>query len=59
MESKKKNKNELIHTIETDSQTLKTNLPKGTGSREGWIEGLGLAYIHCGLWNDCQQEPAV
>ena len=38
-----------------DSQTLKTNswLPKGTaGGGKGWTTGLGLAYAHCGIWND-------
>ena len=47
-----KNTNELIGSAETDSQTLKTNswLPKGTGC--GGMEGLGLAYAHCGIWND-------
>ena len=31
---------------------LKTNLwlPKGTGSWEGWTEGL--AQVHSSLWND-------
>ena len=32
---------------------LKTNLglSKGMGCREGWTGGLGLAYVHCGMWN--------
>ena len=49
MESKKKDTNELICRIETNSQTLKTNLwlPKGTGWGRGeWTEDLGLAYVH-------------
>ena len=46
--------NELIYKTETDSQTLKTNLwlPKWTGRGEGGTGGLGLAYAHCGIWND-------
>ena len=36
------------------SPVLKTSLwlPKGTGVREGWTGGLGLACAHCGMWND-------
>ena len=32
---------------------LKTNLwlPKGSGGRKGWIQGLGLAYAHYCIWN--------
>ena len=39
MESKKKETYEIISRIETDFQTVKTNLwlPKGTGWREGRI----------------------
>jgi len=50
----KKDTNELICRTETDSQTLTTNvwLPKGTGWREVWTRGSGLAYAHCGKWND-------
>ena len=46
MESKKKDTKELIFRTEIDLQTLKTNfgLPKRTGRREGWTEGLGWAY---------------
>ena len=47
------NTHELIRRIETDSQTLKTNLwlPKmrgggGPAGAEGWTVGLGLAYAH-------------
>ena len=37
-----------------EAQTLKTNLwlPKGTSWEEEQTEGLGLAYAHCGVWND-------
>ena len=44
--------NEVICRIETDSQTLKTNLwlPKGKTGR--WPGGLGLADAHFGIWND-------
>ena len=50
----KKNTSELICIRETDSQSLKTNLqsPKGTGGIEECSESLGLAYTHCGIWND-------
>ena len=50
----KKDTNEVICRIERDSQTLKKNfmVPKGTGDREGWTRGLGLAYAHCCIWND-------
>ena len=42
---KKKDTHEPISKIETDSQTLKTNLwlPKQKGWREGGTRGLGLA----------------
>ena len=51
---KKKDTNEFICRIETDSQTLKNVwLPKGTsGGWEGWTGGLGSVYVHCGIWND-------
>ena len=39
--------NELTDETEIDSQTQKTNC-----WGEGWTGGLGLAYEHCGLWND-------
>ena len=50
----KKDTNELVcRKEETDSQTLKTNswLQKGTDLEEKWIEGVGLAYAHCGIFN--------
>ena len=37
--------NEFICRTETDSQTLE-NLWGGRGGREGWTEGMGLAYAH-------------
>ena len=45
---KKKDTNELIYKIETDSQTLKTNLwlPKGKSGGEGKIRSLGLTDMH-------------
>ena len=45
----KKDTNELICSIETDSQTLKTNLslPKGTGTGGmDWGVGIGI----CTVW---------
>ena len=50
----KKDTNKFICRKGTDSQTLKTNLclPKGTSGGEEWTGGLGLAYAHCGIWND-------
>ena len=41
---KKKDTNELIYRIESDSQTLKTNLwlPKGTGEGRGMNLGFGI-----------------
>ena len=57
----KKVTNELILRTETDSQTLKNLwLPKGTGWEWGALTGgLGMAYAHCGIQNDCQWGPAV
>ena len=54
MQNLKKYTNEFICRAKTDSQILKTNLwlPKGTGGGEGQTGGLGLAYAHCGIWND-------
>ena len=43
---KKYDTNELIYKIETDSQTLRTNLPKGKGGGEGKIRSLGLTDAH-------------
>ena len=40
---------------ETYLQTLKTNHSYQSGQveeGEGWTGGLGLAYVHCGIWND-------
>ena len=50
----KKDTNELICRMETDSQTSKTNLqlPKGSGVGGRWMEDLGLAYAPCGVWDD-------
>ena len=33
----------------------KLTVIKGEGGRgvKGWTGGLGLAYAHCGIWNDC------
>ena len=47
VESKKRT-NELFHSAETDSQSLKTNLwlPKGTGGGEVWPGSLGLAFMY-------------
>ena len=47
---KKKDTNELIYRIESDSQTLKTNLwlPKRTGSGAGgmhWGSGIGACTL--------------
>ena len=46
LKKKKKDTNELICRIKTDSQTLKNLwLPKGTGGEwKGWTGGLELAY---------------
>ena len=52
---KKECKWTFICRTDTDSQTLKTSLwlPKGTdGEVDRWTAGLGLAYAHCGVWND-------
>ena len=52
---KKKDTNEPMCRIETESQILKTNLqlPKGAGGVDkGWTGGLSLAYSHCGTWNE-------
>ena len=50
---KKKDLNELIFRIETTSQTLKTyGYQRGQGWGGRWNGGLGLAYAHCGIWND-------
>ena len=44
--------NELIFRTETDSQTLektknkKLTVTQGTGRRERWTGGLGLAYVN-------------
>ena len=46
---KKKDTNELICITESDSQTEKLIVSKGTGGKawEGWTEGLGLMiYAH-------------
>ena len=52
--SQENHTNEFICRMVTDSQTLKTNLKlsQGTSSGEGWTGNLGLAYAHCGVWND-------
>lgn len=50
----KKDTNELIFRSDKDSQTLKTHYgyQRGQVREEGWIGGLGLAYVHCAIWND-------
>ena len=61
----KKHTNELICRIETDSQTLKTNLwlLKRRGSREGWTggrEGVWDWHMHTKVYvMTGQQGPAV
>ena len=39
--------------------TTSLRLPKGTGGREGWIEGLGLPYAHYCVWNGWSTRPAI
>ena len=48
VESKKNDTNEIIYIMETNSQTLKTNLwfPKRKHSGEGYIRILRLTYIY-------------
>ena len=47
----KNDTNGLIYKIETNSQTLRTNLPKGKGDGEGKIRSLGLTDTHYYIYN--------
>ena len=50
--------NGIICSIETDAQTLKTNLwlPKRTGVAAGWTGSLGPAYAHYCIWSGANRD---